>query len=146
MRIAASTIVDRPIGRVWEFISDPRNTPRWDPGTLEVRQTSEGPLGVGTTLAAVVDFMGRRTLGVRITTFAPNAELAFEFVSGFMKPTRVRYLVVRADDDRTTLKRVIEPRLSGWLRLLWPLFAALARAGREEEVSAVKAILEDGAA
>lgn len=52
----------------------PGTEPRWDPGTLEVRQTSEGPLGVGTTLAAVVDFMGRRTLGVRITTFAPNAE------------------------------------------------------------------------
>jgi uncharacterized protein YndB with AHSA1/START domain len=145
MIIRASVIIERPIELAWAFISDPRNTPSWDPGTHEVRQTSPGPIRVGTSFDAVVDGIGPRTLGVRITAFEPNEELAFEFVSGFMKPTRVRYQVAAVGGDRTIIRREIEPRFSEWLRPLWPLFAGLARAGRDQEVSAVKAILEGDA-
>jgi uncharacterized protein YndB with AHSA1/START domain len=142
VRIEASATIERPIAAVWEYLADPANNPKWDPGTLEVRQTSEGPIGVGTTLDVVVDLLGRQSLGVRITAFEPERELRFEFVSGFMKPTRVAYRLAAVDPRRTRLTRVFEPELSGRWRLLWPVLVWMARRHRADEVSNVKRILE----
>lgn len=142
MRIEASATIERPVAAVWAFLADPSNNPRWDPGTLEVRPTSEGPIGVGSTLDAVVDLLGRQTVGVRFTAFEPDRELRFEFVSGFMTPTNVAYRLTSLDPERTRLTRVLEPRLRGRWRLLWPVFVWMARRHRADEVSSLKRILE----
>jgi len=142
MKIEAAATIERPVEAVWEFMAEPSNNPKWDPGTLEVRQTSEGPIGVGTTLIAVVEFLGRRELGVRITSFEPHHEFRFEFVSGPVTGTRTRYAVDRLDAARTRLTRSVDLRLRGWWTLLWPLLAWSARRHRADEVSNVKRILE----
>jgi uncharacterized protein YndB with AHSA1/START domain len=49
-RTEASAIIDRPIADVWKFMTDISNTPKWDPGVLEVRLTSASPPRLGTTL------------------------------------------------------------------------------------------------
>ena len=82
MKTAASTEIGRPVEEVWAFIADPANNPKWDPGTRAVRQTSDGPIRVGTTLVATVELLGRRDLDVRIIGFEPERSLSFEFVSG----------------------------------------------------------------
>ena len=58
------------------------------------------------------------TLGVVMTTFEPNRELAFEFLSGFLKTTRTRYLVEPVQGDHTRLRRVVELSLAGRWRLI----------------------------
>jgi len=37
MKIKASAIVERPVEEVWKFMTDLENTPKWDPGVLEVK-------------------------------------------------------------------------------------------------------------
>jgi hypothetical protein len=77
VRITDSTIIDCPVEEVWRFMSDPSNTPKWYQGTLEVRQTSEGSIAVGTTFEAVVHFRGRSLVfGARCLVLNQNAELA----------------------------------------------------------------------
>ena len=142
MQIEATATIERPITEVWAFLADPTNNPKWDPGTLEVQQTSDGPIGVGSTLDAVVDLLGRQTVGVHFIAFDPPNELRFEFVSGFLTPTNVAYRLESVDPGRTRLTRVLEPRLRGGFRLLWPLFVWAARRHRADEVSNVKRILE----
>lgn len=142
MRIVASTEIDRPLESVWAFIADPANNPKWDPGTLEVRQTSGGSLGVGSTLVATVDLFGRRDLDVRIVAFEPSRSVGFDFVSGPVNGTRVRYDVEPVDGRRTRLTRSIEPRLRGAWAVLGPLVGWSARRHRSDEVEAVKRILE----
>jgi carbon monoxide dehydrogenase subunit G len=58
--ITQSVTVNRPVEEVWSFISDFENTTRWSRGVLEARQTSDGPLGVGSMLQTVVKAFGRR--------------------------------------------------------------------------------------
>jgi uncharacterized protein YndB with AHSA1/START domain len=41
--------VDRPVGEVFEFLSDFANIPKWNYFALEVRQFSESPIGIGTS-------------------------------------------------------------------------------------------------
>lgn len=51
MRLDASIVIDRPVGDVWRFcaVNQVQNHPRWDPD-IELEQTSDGPLGLGTIL------------------------------------------------------------------------------------------------
>jgi len=43
-----SGIIRRPIEEVFAYVSDLRHSPEWQSGLVEVRQTTEGPQGVGT--------------------------------------------------------------------------------------------------
>ena len=51
-RIEASVVIDRPAETVWKFVSDYSNYPRIDPDILEFKQTSVGPIAVGSTFEA----------------------------------------------------------------------------------------------
>lgn len=46
---------------VFRFASDFRNLPKWDPSIVKVEQTSPGPLGLGSTFAVSLRFLGMPT-------------------------------------------------------------------------------------
>ena len=142
MTTAASSEIDRPVEAVWAFIVDPANNPKWDPGTLEVRQTSDGPMGVGTTLLATVELLGRRDLDIRIIGFEPHRSVSFEFASGPVTGTRVRYDLESVTVARTRLTRSMELHLRGAWSVLRPLIGRSARRHRADEVENVKRLLE----
>lgn len=56
IKIEQSVIIHRPVEEVWQFMSNVENVTKWDRGVLQARQTSEGPLGVGSTLQTVRQF------------------------------------------------------------------------------------------
>lgn len=107
-----------------------------------MRQTSDGPIGVGTTLIATVDLLGRRDLDVRMIGFEPYRSLSFEFVSGPGMGTRVRYDVASVGVSRTRLTRTLELALKGAWQVLWPIVPFSASRHRADEVVAVRGILE----
>ncbi|MCH1865483.1 SRPBCC family protein [Nocardioides sp. CFH 31398] len=49
--------VDKPVGRVWDYMTDFRSTEQWDPPTVRTERTS-GDGGVGTTYHNVSSFLG----------------------------------------------------------------------------------------
>lgn len=51
--VEESVGIGRPVDVVFAFIADQTNAPQWQDGLLEVRRTSDGPLGVGTRRVAV---------------------------------------------------------------------------------------------
>lgn len=60
MEIVRTVTVDRPVERVFDFLSDFTTTTEWDPGTIRTtREVGEG--GVGTRYRNVSQFMGRQT-------------------------------------------------------------------------------------
>jgi ribosome-associated toxin RatA of RatAB toxin-antitoxin module len=71
------TVIGRPAEEVFAVVQDVAKSPLWTPGLLEVRRTSEGPLGVGATMVYVGTFLGRRFESpVACTAFAENKQLA----------------------------------------------------------------------
>src|ERR1700722_2692090 len=53
------TVVDRPVADVFAALVDFDKVPDWNPGVNEVRQTSDGTVGVGSTVVYVGRFLGR---------------------------------------------------------------------------------------
>ena len=137
-KVEASFIVNRPVEDVWKFVADPSNIPKWNPQILEVKQTSEGPLGVGTTLLARST---RMPLDIRIIKYEPNHKFAFEGTSGPIKGTTNSFSL-ESIEGKTRLTRTVDIRLSGLYKLVGPI--ATRRAKKEVGASAanLKSLLE----
>jgi uncharacterized protein YndB with AHSA1/START domain len=90
MKLSLSKVIDRPPTAVWQFfaVDHLRNHPRWDP-KMELRQLTEGPIGVGTRIQRrhtrlgapiegtmeIVEFEPERAMGAVIHDSTPTGEL-----------------------------------------------------------------------
>ena len=54
-----SVLIDRPLAEVFAFVSNLENDPPWT-AAVEVRRTSQGPVGVGTTFSGAGPLLGPR--------------------------------------------------------------------------------------
>ena len=139
--LAQSVTVDRPVEEVWDFISNFENTTRWSRGVLEARQTSDGPLGTGSTLQTVVKVFGRRrTAHYLVTEYEPNHAFAFEVTSGPMT-SRARYSVEPAGAG-TRLTASGEAQATGLYKLLAPVLVRTLERHSQDDLTNVKRILE----
>jgi uncharacterized protein YndB with AHSA1/START domain len=108
MRVSFTTVIDRPPAVVWEFfaVKHVRNHPRWDP-KMELRQLTEGPMGVGTRIH-------RRSIRTD-----PPTEGTMEVVE--FEPERVLAMVIRDDAPAGPLemhsRMTVEPTGEGRTRL-----------------------------
>ena len=48
-KIEASVMIARPVEEVWKFVTDVEKMAKFDPGVLETKLTSPGPIGIGST-------------------------------------------------------------------------------------------------
>jgi carbon monoxide dehydrogenase subunit G len=139
--ITQSVTINRPVEEVWDFIGSFENTTRWSRGVLEARQTSDGPLGVGSTLQTVVRAFGRRrTADYLVTEYEPNHAFAFEVTSGPMT-SRARYSVEPAGAG-TRLTASGEAQATGLYKLLAPVLVRTLERHSQDDLTNVKRILE----
>jgi len=78
VHLESSILIARPPERVWSFMSDVSNIPKWDRGVAAVRPGSSGVTGVGSEFDTVADMnatadAGKNGLmGYRITEVDPE--------------------------------------------------------------------------
>ena len=144
-RIEASVVVDRPVEDVWKFISDlSNNGPKWNPGVLEVKQTSAGPLGVGTTLRR--SGSTRPYLATsRVTEYEPGQKITLEVTSPQTIRGTIESLGLENIEGKTKLNSVWELKINGFYRLIGPFQVGNVRKFNEARISNVKHILESEA-
>ena len=143
IKLAQSVTVNRPVAEIWTFISNFENTTRWSRGVLEARQTSEGPMGVGSTLQTVVRAFGRRrTASYLVTEYEPNTAFAFEVTSGVMT-SKARFSVEPAEAEAgTRLTASGEVDAVGPYKLLAPILVRTLKRHSEDDLANLKRILE----
>jgi Polyketide cyclase / dehydrase and lipid transport len=73
-----SAVIDRPIDVVFAFLADGTNDPKFSPRVQEIRQTTDGPAGVGTLYESKVKDAGMTT------------SRTFE-LTAFEAPTKIRW-------------------------------------------------------
>ena len=74
----ASAVIDRPIDEVFAFLADGTNDPKFSPRVQEIRETTDGPIAVGTVFESKVKDAGMTT--------SPKSEL-----TAFEAPTKLRW-------------------------------------------------------
>lgn len=145
VRYETYTTIDRPIADVFDRLADLDGYRKWMRRTGMFRrsgQTSDGPLGVGTTYFDATK-MGK--FRGEVTEYERPARIGFRetlhlFGSDLME-ARPDY-ALEAYRDRTVVHHVAEGELFGLMRLMKPVAALLARSERARTVKALRHSLE----
>ena len=125
-RSEATVLINRPVEEVFAYISDPDNAPRWNGPVLEYKQTSEGPVGVGTTGQAAGLFFGRRIEVVwEVIEFELNRKHVTKSTSG---PVGFVHTVdYESVDEGTKVSLTFEYEVGGFFKLASPILASVGQ-------------------
>ena len=141
-----TVVIERPVEEVFAFATDPNNDTLWQSTSLETEQTSEGPVGVGTTFRNTTKFLGRRIESTyEITENEPPHKQCIRITSGPI-PGSGCYLFEPTDDGSTRFTQTFEAEVGGFFRLAEPLVGRAIRRQQETDMATLKDLLEAGEA
>lgn len=125
--------VDRPIGRVFAYLSDFTTTNEWDPGTVSTTRRS-GDGGVGTEYANTSKFMGKEThLTYRVIDLVPDK--LFRLTADDNKSVKpIDTMEFSGDEQHTTVVYTVEFQFKGVRKVAAPLMRLpLMKLGKDGE-------------
>ena len=109
VRVQVSEVINRPVTEVFQFYTydHVRNHPRWDPD-MELKQVSDGPIGVGTAIHRRNSHSGTPVEGeMEVVEFEPNRAMGMIIHDGPVE-MHGRATYEAASRDQTTLALSVE--------------------------------------
>lgn len=134
--------IARPKAEVAAFAAAPDNAPLWYVNIKSVEWKTTPPFGVGSRVAFVAHFLGRRlAYTYEVIEFVEHERLVMRTAEGpFPMETTYTWLSTPAGRSRMTLRNRGEPR--GFSRLLAPFLGAAIRRANRSDLARLKAVLE----
>jgi len=140
-KLEISTVINRPVAEVFEFLSNSENRPKWSSGSSEVKKISKGPIGVGTTYRLARTFLGRRIEGEsEVTEYEPNRRFATKHKSGRLPVEALVTFEGVKGGTRVTETVVAEP--GGLFKLAEPLLVSMFKRRFEADLANLKDVME----
>ncbi len=140
-KLDTSVVINRPIEEVFAFATDLEKMTQWMSELVEAKQTSEGPVGVGTTFSAVASPLGRRVESTQeVVAYQLNSKYAIKSASGPVASEDGYTFESVAGGTKVT--RVAEAEMSGFFRLAEPLVVRMMRRQFETNFANLKDLLE----
>ena len=144
--VVTEIVIQRPRATVAAFAADPANAPKWYANIEAVEWKTAPPVAVGSQMAFVAHFLGRRlAYTYEVVELVPGERLVMRTAEGpFPMETTYEWASVGAGETRMTLRNRGEP--AGFSKLLAPLMAPAMRRANRKDLRQLKALLEsDGA-
>ena len=123
IRATGRVSVDRPAEEVFDFVADLENEPEFNPDASNIRKTTDGPIGLGTTYEEDVKPLGHFV--VRIHEYERPTLLGFD-----ARNPRADIRVLFRFTPRgaaTDVAAEIEMAMKGPLRLLEPILRPMVQ-------------------
>lgn len=144
MPVDVRTEIDiaRPRPQVAAFASDPDNAPLWYANIKSVEWKTPRPVAVGSRVAFVAEFLGRRLAYIyEFVELVPGERLVMRTAEGpFPMETSYGWTDAGPDATHMTLRNRGEPQ--GFSRLLAPFMAFAMRRETTKDLKRLKALLE----
>jgi hypothetical protein len=140
--VLTETVIDRLPAEVAAYAGDPSNAPRWYVNIKSVEWKTPPPMHVGSKLAFVAQFLGRRlAYTYEVVDLVPGRRLVMKTAQGaFPMETTYTWDAVGEGQTRMTLRNRGEP--SGFSRITSPLMAAAMRRANQKDLARLKTLLE----
>jgi carbon monoxide dehydrogenase subunit G len=123
IEVDGRTRIACPIQDVFDYVSDPRNEPKWLPGATAVEMTSEGPVGLGSTFVGHYSRAGRVEL--TLVEFERPRKVTFRAHSKIVDFDDAVELSENDTGTRLEARMLATPR--GLMRLFGPVMARTLR-------------------
>jgi hypothetical protein len=144
--VITEIVIDRSAADVARFTMDPDNAPVWYENIKSAEWKSAPPLAVGSRVAFVAHFLGRRlAYTYEIIELTPGEKLVMRTAEGpFAMETTYTWEALGRGSTRMTLRNRGEPK--GFSKLMGPLMErAMGRANRKD-LQRLKQVLEGATA
>jgi uncharacterized membrane protein len=140
--VVSEVLIDRPCGEVAEYVADPSHAPNWYVNIDSVEWRTERPLAVGSRVAFVARFLGRRLeYTYEIVEFEPGRRLVMRTAEGpFPMETTYTWQPHSSGGCLMELRNRGEP--AGFARIGATALAAAMRRANRKDLVRLKALLE----
>jgi len=141
VNVLTETVVARPKAEVSTFAANPDNAPAWYVNIKSVEWKSTPPLRVGSQVAFVAQFLGKRlAYTYEIVELIPGARLVMRTAEGPF-PMETTYTWESTEQGtRMTLRNRGTP--AGFSRLAEPFMAMAMRKANRKDLARLKKLLE----
>lgn len=142
VNIFSETVIFRPRAEVAAFAANPDNAPAWYVNIKSAEWQSEPPLRIGSKIAFVAHFLGKRlAYTYEIVELVPHERLVMRTAEGpFPMETIYTWESTEQAGTRMTLQNRGSP--AGFSRLFAPFLAAAMRRANRNDLARLKALLE----
>ena len=140
--VVTECIIDCPIDQVATYAADPSNAASWYDNIESVEWKTDPPLAIGTQVAFVARFLGRRlAYTYEIVDLVPGERLVMATAEGPF-PMETTYTWTSSGDNgtRMTLRNRGEP--SAFSKVAAPFMAASMRRANRKDLANLRSILE----
>ena len=142
--VLTEILIRRPVAEVAAFAGDPSRAPEWYVNIKSVEWKTPPPLAVGSRVAFVAHFLGRRlAYTYEIRELVPDVRLVMSTAEGPFPMETTYTWSSEGADTRMTLRNRGEP--SGFSAVMAPLMAIMMRRANAADLASLKALLEGGA-
>jgi uncharacterized protein YndB with AHSA1/START domain len=143
--VRTEIVIDAEPARVAAVAGDPGRAPEWYANIRSVEWLTEPPVAVGSRMAFVASFLGRRlAYTYEVVEVVPGERLVMRTAQGpFPMETTYTWEPAGAGRTRMVLRNAGEP--AGFGKVAAPVVAAAMRRANEKDLAALKALVERGA-
>jgi uncharacterized protein YndB with AHSA1/START domain len=142
IRFTITTDIDRPVGEVFAYVTDPAKLPTWQTNTVSVRQEGDGPVRVGTRLREVHRGPGGKELPslVEVSELEPDRTFALRMLEGPL-PIHGR-IVLEPAGSGTRMAFTAHGEPTGLMRLAQPLVRIAVKRQFAQHCATLKDVME----
>lgn len=140
--VVTEVIIARTCATVAAFAANPDNAPAWYVNIKSVEWKSAQSLKVGTQVAFVAHFLGKRmAYTYEVAEFVPGERLVMRTAEGpFPMETMYTWEATTQGDTRMTLRNRGTP--AGFFRFVAPFVVAAMRRANRNDLARLKTLLE----
>lgn len=140
--VSSQIDIARPRHQVAAYASDPDNATIWYKNIKSVEWKSPKPVGEGTRVAFVAQFLGRRLAYTYEVKELVPAERFVQATAEGPFPMETTYTWADTADGGTRMTLRNRGRPSGFSRLVAPLMGRAVRRANEKDLKRLKTVLE----
>lgn len=140
--VVSKAVIDRPLAEVARFASDPDNVPAWYVNIKSVEWKTPRPLQVGSRIAFVAHFLGRRlAYTYEIVDWIPGNRLVMRTADGPF-PMETTYAWDAVGDGQTNMTLRNRGTPAGFSTWTAPIMAFAIRRANRKDLALLKKRLE----
>ncbi len=134
--IEAAVMINAPLDKVWNVVSDIDNEPKFWKGTKEIRNISKE----GNVVKREITIAFRDQKCLQTVTLIPQERIESVFTEGVIKGTKTIYL--KSINEKTELKTMWDIKLSGMMGMFTGMIKKHIQSGTEQALQSIKNNIE----
>jgi len=140
--VSSEIVIQRPRNQVAEYASNPDHVPTWYVNIKTVEWKTPPPVKVGSQIAFVAHFLGRRiAYTYEVVEWVPNERFVMRTAQGpFPMETTYIWETTTTGGTRMTLRNRGTP--TGFSKLVAPFMGRAVRSANRKDLAALKTLLE----